>query len=55
MQALAEGNLTVDVPVGTVPPIYHSRNEVGQMAQAMRTIIIRTKEIVTAYETAWAN
>ena len=55
MQALAGGNLTVAAEIGTTPPAYQSRDEIGQTAEAVRGIVARTQETVKDYEAARAS
>lgn len=55
MTAFSQGDLTVPAIIGTTPPTYHSRNEIGQTAEMTRAIIGRVQEIVRAYEAARAE
>ncbi len=50
--ALAQGDLTVAAHVGTTPPAYHSRDEIGQTAEVVRRIVGTVQQTVGAYETA---
>ncbi|MBA2287824.1 MAG: diguanylate cyclase [Ktedonobacteraceae bacterium] len=52
LNALAHGDLTVVIPAGSVPPLYQSHDEIGQTAQAMRTIIAGVHSTVEGYEIA---
>jgi len=55
LTALAQGDLTVTALTGSVPPLYESRDEIGQTAQAMRTIITDIHTTVSGYERARLN
>ena len=50
LTALSQGNWTVTALTGSIPPRYESRDEIGQMAQAMRTIITEIHATVRGYE-----
>jgi len=52
LTALARGDLTVAAHVATVPPTYTSRDEIGQTAEVVRSIISRAQASIGAYETA---
>jgi methyl-accepting chemotaxis protein len=53
--ALAHGDLTVSAQTTVTPPGYTSRDEIGQTAEATRTIIGKVQETVTTYEVARAQ
>jgi len=55
LTALSKGDLTVAAHVATVPPTYTSRDEIGQTAEVVRTIISRAQASIGAYETARAE
>ena len=55
MTALAEGNLTVAARAGTTPPAYSSKDEIGETAEAVRTMIGKAQAGIQAYETARAD
>ncbi len=50
--ALARGDLTVTAQTGSIAPLYHSRDEIGQTAQAMRSIVADVQRTVDGYEVA---
>ena len=52
LTALSQGDWTVTAQAGSPPPLYESRDEIGQTAQAMRTIIMDIHTIVSGYEIA---
>jgi len=52
MTALSQGDLTVAAHVSTTPPAYTSKDEIGETAEVVRTIIGRAQTGIHAYETA---
>ncbi len=52
LTALAQGDWTVTASTGSTSPLYESRDEIGQTAQAMRTIITDIHTTVRGYEIA---
>jgi diguanylate cyclase (GGDEF)-like protein len=50
--ALARGDLTVTAQTGSIAPLYHSRDEIGQTADAMRSIVVNVQRTVDGYEVA---
>ena len=52
LSALAQGDLTVTAVTGSIPPRYESRDEIGQTAASMRTIITDIQTTVRGYEIA---
>jgi len=52
LTALAQGDLTVSAQTSSIPPLYESRDEIGQTAQAMRTIVADVQRTVDGYEVA---
>ena len=55
LTALSQGNWTVTALTGSIPPCYESRDEIGQTAQAMRTIITAIHATVRGYERTRSN
>jgi diguanylate cyclase (GGDEF)-like protein len=52
LTALSQGDWTVTAATGSAPPRYESRDEIGQTAGAMRTIITDIHTTVRGYEIA---
>src|SRR6202011_4107215 len=52
LTALSQGNWAVTVLTGSIPPLYESRDEIGQTALSMRTIITALHTTVRGYEIA---
>jgi methyl-accepting chemotaxis protein len=55
LTALSRGDLTVAAQVSTTPPTYTSKDEIGETAEVVRTIIDRAQTGIRAYETARAE
>ncbi len=53
--AFAQGNLTVPVSAIVEPPTYHSKDEIGRTASAVRSIVEKIRGTVGAYEQARAE
>ncbi len=52
LTALARGDLTATIQTNSIPPLYQSRDEIGQTAQAMRSIVADVQRTVDGYEVA---
>src|SRR5258706_1399693 len=52
LTALARGDSTVTAQTGSVAPLYHSRDEIGQTTNAMRSIVVDVQRTVDGCEVA---
>ncbi len=52
LTALARGDLTATIQTSSIPPLYQSSDEIGQTAQAMRSIVADVRRTVDGYEVA---
>jgi methyl-accepting chemotaxis protein len=53
--ALAQGDLTVRAESSSAPPTYTGKDEIGQTAAVIRSIMIRIQSTILAYEAARAD
>lgn len=53
--ALAQGDLTVHAESSSTPPTYTGKDEIGQTAAVIRSIMIRIQSTILAYEAARAD
>ena len=52
LTALARGDLTATIQTSSIAPLYESSDEIGQTAQAMRSIVADVRRTVDGYEVA---
>ncbi|MGH2389953.1 MAG: HAMP domain-containing protein, partial [Chloroflexota bacterium] len=53
--ALAQGDLTMRAETSSTPPTYTGKDEIGQTAAVVRSIMVRVQSTILAYESARAD